>query len=160
MSASSIQYTDLLLVEDDQAEWDLDVQNQDLALDDTIEMACIVSIFTDQRVTSDELPLLQTDLRGWWGDVVNPNQTDQTGSKLWLLERANPTQDTLSRAQQYVQDCLQWMIDDGVAQSVSVTCSFPTTQFLLIQVTIVEPDGSVTPFEFEYAWGQTLQAVS
>jgi len=149
-------YIDLAVTENDSGEWDLVLDQQDLVLEDGLESACVVSLFTDARVTPDELPPGQTDLGGWWGDAVD-DTGDRIGSKLWLLEGAAPNQETLAKAIEYGQDALQWMISDGVAQTVTVDASFSTNEELLIQVEIVRPDGRISNFEFSYAWAQQLQ---
>jgi phage gp46-like protein len=46
------------------------------------------------------------------------------GSKLWLLDQSRKNQDALNKAQQWVTDCLQWIITDGHAKTITVIPEF------------------------------------
>ncbi|MFK0090935.1 phage GP46 family protein, partial [Pseudomonas sp. NPDC090755] len=98
----------------------------DLARDDGLETAVIISLFTDRRASNEQIPaeLPQGDLRGYWGDVSNASPSDQTGSLLWLLAREKQLSPVLSRAQQYCREALAWMIEDRVATRVEVAAEF------------------------------------
>ena len=135
-----------------QGDWALaagDVQTgQDL------ETACLVSLFTDKLATPDFVPTDGTsDRRGWWADPYNDQPL---GSNLWQLERAKKTRDTLALARRYASDALQWLVDDGVAKSVTVDTQWlgraPGSTTLGIRVVILKPDGSATRFTFGWAW--------
>ncbi|CDL81468.1 phage GP46 family protein [Xenorhabdus cabanillasii] len=64
---------------------DIVIDNADIALDNSLSTAVIISLFTDCLVLdSDELPTgTSTDRRSWWGDTFNSRPI---GSRLWLLE--------------------------------------------------------------------------
>lgn len=118
-----------------------------------LETACLVSLFTDKLATPDFTPTDgTTDRRGWWAD---PYLDQPLGSNLWQLERAKKTRDTLGLAQRYAADALQWLVDDGVAQSVAVDTAWALavgTTFLAIRCVITKPNGSETKFTFGWAW--------
>ena len=126
-----------------------DVQTgQDLAT------ACLVSLFTDKLATPDFVPTDGTlDRRGWWADPYNDQPL---GSNLWQLERAKKTRDTLATARRYAQDALQWIVDDGVAESISVDTGWMKAEYgatcLGIKVILVEPSGDLRRFTFGWAW--------
>lgn len=103
-------------------EGDFEYSDGDLITEQGIKSAVYISLFTDARVDDDtELPDPSSDdRRGWWGDLVSDVEGDQIGSLLWLLERAKTEVGILPRARQYVEDALQWLIDDGVATDVKV----------------------------------------
>lgn len=119
-----------------------------------LETACLVSLFTDKLATPDFVPTDgTTDRRGWWADPYN---AQPLGSNLWQLERAKKTRDTLGLARRYAQDALQWLVDDGVAQSVAVDTQWLGnaigSTFLGILIVITKPDSSVTRFVYGWAW--------
>jgi phage gp46-like protein len=60
------------------------------------------------------------DRRGWWGDSDATVPGDRFGSRLWLLYRTRGA-DVPGRAEEYVREALQWLLDDGLASVV--TCS-------------------------------------
>jgi phage gp46-like protein len=80
----------------------------------------MVSLFTDRRIKEDELEAPERDRKGWWGDIALENSDDQIGSRLWLLDRAKATENTRALVDQYVLECLQWLLDDGVAEEVNI----------------------------------------
>src|SRR5215469_13702660 len=126
----------------------------DLQTGQDLETACLVSLFTDKLATPDFVPTDGTsDRRGWWADPYNDQPL---GSNLWQLERGKKTRDTLGLARRYVSDALQWLVTDGVAQSVTVDTQWlgrdPGSTMLGIRVVILKPDGSSTRFTFGWAW--------
>lgn len=126
----------------------------DLARDDGLETAVIISLFTDRRASPEQIPveLAQDDLRGYWGDISNPTPSDQTGSLLWLLAREKQLPQVLGRAQQYCREALAWMIEDLVATSVEVSAEFISQGWMLILVDIYRPTGSPVRYRFNYEW--------
>lgn len=126
----------------------------DLAREDGLETAVIISLFTDRRASPEQIPveLPQDDLRGYWGDVSNAASSDQTGSLLWLLAREKQLPQVLSRAQQYSREALAWMVDDLVATRVEVMTEFIAQGWMLITVDIFRPTGSPVRYRFNYEW--------
>jgi phage gp46-like protein len=125
----------------------------DLQTGQDLETACLVSLFTDRLATPDFVPTDGTsDRRGWWGDVY----LDQPlGSNLWQLERAKKTRSTLGIARDYSIAALQWLIDDGVAQTVAVDTAWigaAGSTLLGIGIAITKPDGTSTRFAYGWAW--------
>ncbi len=131
----------------------------DLAMDDGLETAVVISLFTDAPADAgDAIPDGSGDPRGWWGDLPidageqGATPPDVTGSKLWLLDRALLTRETLARAESYAKAALAWMVRDGVAQSVNATAVSRSLGVLELTVTI-EQDGATR--QFTYAWSVT-----
>jgi phage gp46-like protein len=132
----------------------------DLSGDPGLETAIIVSIFSDRRADDeDELPDLQNDdRRGWWGDLTLKETNtgpDKIGSRLWLLERAKTTPETVTLAKFYIEEALQWLIDDGVAIKVEVEVERQGTvgsDVLAFNVKIHKTDGDVEAFNFSDQW--------
>ena len=86
--------------------------------DDGIETAIAISLFTDRLATESDGAHVGEDRRGWWFDALDSDPTTRTGSRLWLLESATLTDETLRRAEDYANEALVWMVDEGVARSV------------------------------------------
>jgi len=147
--------TDLAIVLDEYGTGDLVMSGADLLLDEGLETAVIISMFTDRQVEDDELPDSETDRRGYWGDIANEDSNDKTGSKLWLLAREKSTEVVADRAKQYTEEALQWLKDDGVTNSIEVTTTIPRPGALLIEVTIARPSTNVS-FRFDYLWQQQI----
>jgi phage gp46-like protein len=136
-----------------EARGDWDTTPHDLATGSPIESAVLVSLFTDRRASADYVdpdPNGVPDLRGWWGDTYEPSLI---GSRLWQLNRSKITDQTtvLNRARDYCQEALQWLIDDGVAASVTVQTFWASINALGILIDIKSP-GSVPPLRFKYSW--------
>lgn len=147
--------------------WDTQLQgckltfvDNDLATTKSWLPAVLVSLFTDARASADD-PLpdpSSDDRRGWWGDSLNTTLPgDRVGSKLWLLEREKNINTALKRAKTYVEESLAWMVAEGIAKSVKAETEAQTTKdsgtiILAFRVTIIEPDGAVTPLKFEQEW--------
>ena len=132
--------------------FDLAAEGADLATDEGLDTAVILSLFCDARADPSEIPD-GSDPRGYWADYYADHAGDQTGSKLWLLAREKQLPETARRAQEYAQDALAWLVEDGVAASVAVEASFPRAEALVIAVAITRPNNAGT-FErrYQYVW--------
>lgn len=140
-----------LFLQDDDT-FDVEVASSDLSTDEGMQTAVIMSLFTDRQVETDDLPIEETSVRGWWGDLFPEVPGDKIGSRLWLLKREKRTVETLNRAEEYALEALQWMIDDGVADSVEASASWDsTTGALLIQIMITKPKETLN-FKFKTKW--------
>lgn len=127
---------------------DLTVAGADLDSDDGLGTAVIISLFTDRRVADDELPAGESWRRGYWGDSLNDEPGDETGSKLWLLGRAKQTPAVLVRAEEYAQEALAWLVDDGIARAVAVVAAWIARGVLSLCVTIDMREGGTREFQF------------
>ena len=128
---------------------DFVVVGPDLQSGSDLETAVLISLFTDRRADpGDVIPDGSGDPRGWWGDSFLPRPI---GSKLWLIDRAKQTDQTLTRAKDYAQDALQWLVDDGIAGSVDVAASWPAPGFLGLRIVIRQGPGA-DPVNLNYQW--------
>lgn len=125
----------------------------DLLREEGLRTAVMISLFTDRRADEDD-PLDDiNDKKGWWGDLTT--EDDQIGSKLWLLDRAKTTSDTPAKAQQYIEEALQWMIDDKVAIKIEVKVERAGNvgmDILAANIKIYQSDGNVIAFKFDDLW--------
>ena len=120
-----------------------------LAVDDGLETAVLLSLFTDAPATDDELRaagLTRDQNRGaWWGNDYPEVDGDVWGSKLWLLARAKRTDETLARARDYAVQAVAWMITDGLAARVPITTAwYERTGFLVVGAQMWRP-GDLQP---------------
>lgn len=130
---------------------DLEVLKGDLKPDRGLETAVIISLFSDMRIDAEELPHGESSKRGWWGDLISEIPGDKIGSRLWLLRREKVTLETANRAEEYALEALQWLIDDGVAETIEVDAEFNAVQELILTVTINQPQGNRV-FRFADKW--------
>lgn len=135
---------------------DLTRSGADLAVDDSLATAVIVSLFTDQRVDLSEVPDDQARRRGWWGDmlagdVITPS--DQIGSRLWLLRREKQTEETRRRAQEYCAQALEWLLEDKLVIRITVSTAWTERGVLGIDIGLQLPDGRDLTYRYHQAVG-------
>jgi len=97
-----------------------------LRAESALHTATLLALFTDRRCPEDEtLPSDDPDPRGWWGDSVklDGEPEDETGSLLWLLERAVLNDTTARRAETYAREALGTLIDQGAVAATDVTAT-------------------------------------
>lgn len=117
---------------------------------DDLPRAVINSLFSWKRAEDDdELP--GTSREGWWADSFN-DDGDRFGSRLWLLSRSKITDETLLRAEEYAQEALQWLIDDGVAVSIDVKAERGEKGQLDLVITISQPEQKDLTARFADVW--------
>ena len=127
---------------------DLVVENGDLKADNTIENAVLISLFSDHYLNPDELPQGETDPRGWWADNISDPSDDEIGSLIWLSDRGKTDTETINRIEDSAKDSLQWLIDDGIAESVTAVATRINTTAFNIAIEIFKPQGDNIPFKF------------
>lgn len=116
-----------------------------LSYGNDLATAALISIFTDaQADAGDIVPDGSTDRRGWWGGAI--------GSRLWLEMRGKALPDLPGRVEQAVSDCLQWMIDDGIAGVIEVAAAYADAGQLGLSVIIHRADGTRLALQFADLW--------
>ena len=139
---------DIALVQDSNGKFDIAMDGHDLKTDQGFRTKVIISLFTDARAHDDDvLPSDDNDKRGHWAETYGDSIK---GSRLWLLERAKETQDTLDKAKEYAEEALVWFVEEGIAQTVKVTTEWFATGKLGIHVTITKGDGNTWSDSFTY----------
>jgi phage gp46-like protein len=134
----------------EQARGDWALAGADLAAGGDLATAVLISLFTDRRADPDDvIPDGSNDPRGWWGDT---GRDTPIGSRLWLLEREKRTEAVRLRAEDYIGEALQWLLDDGVASSIEVVAQWALGGRLDAMVVIVEPTGRRQVFNYQWAW--------
>lgn len=128
--------------------FDLQIENGDLKFDSGLETAVIVSLFSDARVSDEQLPQGATFKRGWFGSKLSNIDQDNIGSRLWTLEREKVLPEVLRKYEDYCREALKWLIEDGIASSIKVQASFNASKQLLGVISIEEPAGATSRFQF------------
>jgi phage gp46-like protein len=130
---------------------DWTISNGALASSDDLGTAVLISLFSDRQANDDDvIPDGSTDRRGWWGDL---EQEKPLGSRLWLLSRSTLSDEVAKLAVIYAKEALQWLIDDLVAESVTVTATPDGVKMLLLSVTINRKSGAQS-YQYGWAWNQ------
>lgn len=142
----------------DLMEGDISYSNGDLVVDDGLETAVLMSLFTDRRAEDDdELPdPNSTDKRGWWGDLVSDINNDKIGSRQWLLERSKTIDEVLENIKLYAEEALQWMIDDDVVANIEIE-SERNGDKLYYKVIIYKSDGEIVKMKFDSLWKNQIE---
>ena len=147
-----------IIWDSDFAEGDLGLADGDFTREEGLETAVMMSLFTDARADIDDpLPDPQSENRkGWWGDKVSDIEDDVIGSKLWLLDRSKTDDAAITDAKAYIEEALQWMIDDEVVIDFDVIVerqqNLSGTEILAFQVIFYKKDGTTEEMKFDDLW--------
>lgn len=131
-----------------------------LALEDTLQTAVILSLFTDRRAGPDDvLPFNQVDRRGWVGEEFfgsGGSAGEAWGSALWLVYASKTTGQVLERARFAAVEALQWLVRDGIASRIEVETLWVGDRGdrLAVRPQIYKPD-QVRPV-YDVLWGTTI----
>jgi phage gp46-like protein len=120
----------------------------DLLSGNDLETAILISLFTDRLARTDD-KYDGEDRRGWWGDT---GADYPIGSRLWLIKRQKLTAAIAGKAEDYATEALQWLIDDGVVASITVTTQIIYPSRLYMQIVFFKPDGTSPTFKYSWAW--------
>ena len=121
-----------------------------LAAGSDLQTAVLISLFSDREANPDDIiPDGSGDPRGWVGDL---GQDYKIGSRLWLLSRAKQTGETLARAQDYIAEALQWLIDDGVVAKFDILVEWTRRSQLGANVIAYKADGTTEALNFLSVW--------
>lgn len=132
-------------------QFDIATDAEAMTPENSLTTAVTLSLFTDRLANVDDtLPDESQDRRGWWADALSGETHDKIGSRLWLLNREKQTTNVLRRAEDYAYEALEWLIEDGIASSVTVTASNPRRGWLKLDIAMDKPDGDSV--NFDYLW--------
>jgi phage gp46-like protein len=133
-----------------------------LELEDTLQTAIIISLFTDRRAGVDDvLPANQGERRGWVGDEFMGNdfdaRPDPWGSHLWLDYSGKTSREVLEHARYAAEEALAWLVRDGIASRVSATAQWvgERQDRLAVRPTIYQA-GRASPV-YDVLWGTSLR---
>ena len=143
---------DVLVDRDDRGLFDLTINDDgDFTTTQGFDSALVMSLGCERRADASEV--LRPELRrGWWGNELNDDGFE-IGSKLWLLDQARLTQETMNAAIDYTKRGLQWLIDGGHLDTVEVTGRF-TNSGILLTINL-ERSNSITESVSYELWERT-----
>lgn len=128
----------------------------------TLRALVEASIFSWARAQpGDVLPSTRDgkrDRRGWWCEAQSGDYPiDAFGSRLWLLERAKLTSETVRLARSYIEEALAWLVEDGIAEAVAVEVQRQGRGGLSMAVTVTRGTGSLAAedLRFSFLWELT-----
>jgi phage gp46-like protein len=118
---------------------------------DDLEVAGLLSLFSDRRVEFHELPAGDSDRRGWWGDTF---ETEPLGSRIWLAERGKASEITPQLVARWAREALQWLIVDGVCSSIEIEAEEATGNLrgVFLNVTFVRDLGERVSRRYDALW--------
>lgn len=131
---------------------DLVREGGNLLAGDPLEVAIVISLFSDAAATLDDG---RPERRGWWGDAYASVEGDRVGSRLWQLWRQKASRETLALAAEYAEAALGWLVEDGVATAVRARAEFVRPPAggalqLRLDIEVERPDG--TTYRWSRAW--------
>lgn len=94
---------------------------------------------------------LQT-MTGWWADP-------SMGSELQALEEGALTNQVRLDYIEGVRKALAWLVSDGIASAVDVEAEIDGPARLNVLITITEPDGSASTYQYRATWAATKEAL-
>lgn len=117
--------------------YDISFTNGDFTLTRGLITAFMMSIFCEVRDDSIEVPQQRG---GWAGNQLQPLEGYEQGSLIWTLYQSNSAADIATQAQQFIEDGLQWLIDDGIAKDIEVETNIVASNKLVAKITAIRND--------------------
>ena len=129
---------------------DFVVTKGDLVTDRDLETAVLISLFTDRRASDDDVvPDGTDDRRGCWMDALSEIPL---GSRIWLLNREKVIPPTVAALKEYIEEALQWLLDQHIARAVTVTCSPDSRKHQILAEIDIARNGQNR--RYQYVWRQ------
>lgn len=116
---------------------------------DELARSVMISLFSWARAHDDD-DVEGRRRYGFWGDTYG-DPGERTGSRLWLLRRQKITSKTVERLRTYADEALRWLVDDGVADDVTVTAERADIDRVDLSVTISR-NGDSRTLRFADVW--------
>jgi len=138
---------------------EIGLADRDVERDPGLETAVIITLLTDRRADEDDdLPDDNGYKGGSWQDGVPVVEGYLTGTKLWLLRRSKTVDEIPTLAKQFLTEGFQWMIDDGVVESVLVAVERrrDIENTLGMSLSFVRPNEPTIFYKFFYNWEEQL----
>lgn len=135
--------------------WQLVQDEGGVAVDSGLVSAVVLSIGLEAEAEESQVPEGTTDRRANWMDEFEPPGDQGIGSRLWTLLREKPSDDLADKASSLAEESLQWMIEDGIAESVSVSGEATKRVdgiLLVLTVRIQRPSGQSISLRFSQIW--------
>jgi len=128
---------------------DMVIENGDLKEDNGLETSALISLFSDRRVSIEEIPDGEDNPHGWWADLISEPSGDRIGSRFWAIERIGKVlASTTVDVENALSECFEWMLEDGIASKVVVDAQRNGRNEIRGSAQIFKPDGDIIPFKF------------
>lgn len=146
--------SDLALYRRSSGDFDLafDEVKGDLLTSDSLENAVVISIGTYARERKlGKVANLKPNVGGWWGDALDEKGT--LGGYLYEAFPGKLIESTARQVEVLCSEALAWMVDDGVAKSVSCVVEIDGEQRMNVNILIEKSDGEKDEsFLYELNW--------
>ena len=132
---------------------DIEIDNGDFVPDEGLETMVLISLFSDVFVEKDSS--YNGESRGYFGDYLF---NYPLGSKLWQLDRAKIDKTTITLATQYMKECLEWMVTDGIADRIETLAQKAPdrSDTINLYIAIYKPGSDVEGFKYSTQWKTQL----
>ncbi|HHL0960518.1 TPA: phage GP46 family protein [Serratia marcescens] len=134
---------------DDGSAGDWQIAQGDLLNGNDLYTAIYISLFTDRLARDDDDLDGGSDRRGWWGDA---GESVPIGSRLWLLRRQKLTTAVAIKAEDFANEAVQWLIDDGVVSAITTTAQIIYPRTLVLTLNYQEPGKANANVKFAWVW--------
>lgn len=107
------------------------------------EISPLTGDYTSKRISTLQNAVyirLTTPLGSWWAD-------GRVGSLLHTLQREKDLPNVGRLAQQYAEEALQPLVDDGRASTIEVSYEQPADGILLLYISVTDNRGNTFKFE-------------
>jgi len=131
---------DLALLRDASGFYDLGISGSDFTDVDGLQTAVDVSLLTDARADASDVPD-PFNRRGYIGDILTSSEGRSLGATLWIYSQSRLTTEDLNSIRIDAQNALLWIIQDGVARSVSVSVERTGIREVKANIDIVTNEG-------------------
>lgn len=121
-----------------------------------IPTAVAVALFTDRLAEADDpLPVEGGARRGWWGDTdaAAIHGGWPIGSRLWLIVREKQTEATRRRAEDYIREAMDPLVEIGLLTSYDLVVGWFAFERLGAEITCRGTWGSIA-VRFEDLWAE------
>jgi phage gp46-like protein len=141
---------DIAMIPSTNGDADIAIVNDDILIDDGLETAVYISLFTDMRDPASS----DSNKHGYWGDTLglNPFADSPLGSLLWEYSRVVIDTDIVNAVKTACKNSLQWMITDGIAESVSVTSEKQGNNAYIFDISIKKPGSTGPGYLYRINW--------
>lgn len=119
---------------------EVNLMANDLEQDGGLFTSIVQSIFTD--LAEDGGP-------GSWVDTIE-NTDRYVGSRLYTIKKNDDS--SIVKAIGYLEDCLQWLIDDAIAESISVSAERVGAQRTNFKIVLKRASGEDINFLYVRNW--------
>lgn len=128
-------------------DWVIDIspQGSRIGTASSLHSLVINALFSNRRAHPDQI-IKGIDRQGWWAEYLMNGR--RWGSRLWTL-RGKAADTTPGQAEHYVNEALQHLIDDGVAERIETEAQWlnQANGQLAMSLAIYEPDNLLPAYQ-------------